>query len=315
MNEATPIATSVSSELLELEIASLPASTLLHQHHSLQVYLCHAHLIPQVLREIGIQREITFRAVGEGTGLAIDLDEYDDSYLHLFIWDQQEEKIVGGYRLGVVRQLLDTLGARGLYTSTLFGFSPTLLQQLENGIELGRSFVTPAYQGHPFVLSLLWKGIGSFVARNPQHHLLFGPVSISNDYSHLSRSLMVDFLQREKMHDQWSSLVQPRMPFVSEISQTPDDMLRFCQSVEHVTAAISEAEIDRKGMPILLKHYLKLNARVLSFNVDEKFANALDVLIVTDLREGPEQTIKRYLGADGWQRLQAYAQQENLCCA
>lgn len=315
MNEATPIATSVSRELLESEIASLPTSTLLHKHHSLQVYLCHAHLIPQVLREIGIQRETTFRAVGEGTGLAIDLDEYDEFYLHLFLWDREQGKIVGGYRLGVVSQLLAALGSRGLYTSTLFGFSPELLTQLHSGIELGRSFVTPTYQGHPFVLSLLWKGIGTFVARNPQHHLLFGPVSISNDYSHLSRCLMVEFLRQEKMHDDWAALVQPRMPFVSSLPAPHERKIRECSNVDHVTAVIADIEQDQKGVPTLLKHYLKLNARVLSFNVDENFANALDVLIVTDLLDAPEQTIKRYLGADGWARIHEHSLKEQLCCA
>lgn len=315
MNAPLPITPSVSRYLLETEIQSLPASTLLHQHHSLQVHLCNAQIIPHLLQEIGIQRELTFRAVGEGTGKEIDLDEYDEYYLHLFIWDCEKGKIVGGYRLGVVSHLLAVLGAKGIYTSTLFGFSQELLQHLHSGIELGRSFVSPEYQGHPFVLSLLWKGIGSFVGRNPQHHVLFGPVSISNDYSHLSRSLMVEFLRQEKMHDSWSALVQARMPFVSHLPSPHEGTMRRCTSVDNVTAAISEIENDKKGVPILLKHYLKLNARVLSFNVDENFANALDVLIVVDLLDAPEQTIKRYFGVGGWENLHAQHQNDHLCCA
>jgi putative hemolysin len=315
MNAITPIESSVPVELLDYEISCLPNTSLLHQHHSMQVFLCSAPMIPHALREIGIQRETTFRAVGEGTGHAIDLDEYDEFYLHLFLWDSEQKKIAGGYRIGVVDQLLAALGSRGIYTSTLFGFSPELLVQLQNGIELGRSFVTPEYQGHPFVLSLLWKGIGAFVAQNPQHHLLFGPVSISNDYSQLSRCLMVEFLRQEKMHDHWAAWVNPRLPFVSHLSQHHEIVLRDCSNLDQVTAVISEMEHDNKGVPILLKHYLKLNARVLSFNVDETFANALDVLIVTDLLGAPEQTIKRYLGTEGWMRLHSYHQRGKLSCA
>lgn len=315
MKNTNPIADSISFELLEKEISHLPSMALLHEHHSLQVYLCHARMIPQVLREIGIQRETTFRAVGEGTGQSVDLDEYDEFYLHLFLWDSETKKIAGGYRIGIVNQLLEGLGSRGMYTSTLFGFSPELLKQLQNGIELGRSFIIPEYQGHPFVLSLLWKGIGAFVAKNPRHHLLFGPVSISNEYSHLSRSLMVEFLRQEKMHHHWADWVNARRPFVSYLPDHHEMKLRDCGNLDHVTAVISEMEHDNKGMPILLKHYLKLNSRVLSFNVDENFANALDVLIVTDLLDAPEQTIKRYLGVEGWMRLHAHHESGKLCCA
>lgn len=313
------IASSATTDLLTEELAHLAADRLLHRHNQFTTYLCASDEIPEIMREIAIQREITFRNVGEGTGKSLDMDVFDEHYLQLFLWDEEENKLVGGYRIGVVGKIRATAGDAGIYTSTLFGFSPQLLDLLQDGIELGRSFVVPEYQGHPFVLSLLWKGIGAFVSRNPQHRLLFGPVSISNDYSHLSRSLMVEYLRQDRMHGKWSGMVHARRPFksaleeIDALSAAGDSLFRKCASVEAVNASVMDME--GKGIPVLLKHYLKLNARVLDFNVDADFGNALDVLIVTDLLDAPDQTIKRYFGADGWENLRAYHAVSGRDCA
>jgi putative hemolysin len=313
------IATSMPSELLQEELDLLPGEMLLHRHQSLCTYLCPWQAIPRVMREIAIQREVTFRAVGEGTGAEMDCDEFDRHYLHLFLWDEAAGQIVGGYRIGVVGDIRAAAGDAGLYTSTLFGFAPDLLDELHEGIELGRSFVVPAYQGHPFVLSLLWKGIGSYVSKHPQHRLLFGPVSISNDYSHLSRSLMVQYLRQDRMHEPWRGKVKARTPFRSALEEIDavvgrhEDWSSKCASIEAVNASVMEME--GKGIPVLLKHYLKLNARVLDFHVDADFGDALDVLIVTDLLDAPDQTVKRYLGAEGWENLRAYHQVSAEVCA
>jgi hypothetical protein len=313
------IATSVTADSLVKEIAHLGEGRLLHRHNQFTTYLCASDEIPQLMREIAIQREITFRDVGEGTGKAMDLDAFDPHYLQLFLWDEEANKLVGGYRIGVVGKIRATSGDSGIYTSTLFGFSPELLDLLHDGIELGRSFVVPEYQGHPFVLSLLWKGIGAFVSRNPQHRLLFGPVSISNDYSHLSRSLMVEYLRQDRMHGNWSEMVHARRPFrsaleeIDALSEKGNALYSKCATVEAVNATVMDME--GKGIPILLKHYLKLNARVLDFNVDTDFGDALDVLIVTDLLDAPDQTIKRYFGAEGWENLRAYHAVTGRDCA
>ena len=313
------IAHSASAADLEKELSALPEKMLLHRHHALCTYLCPSASIPLVMREIAIQRERTFREVGEGTGKEMDMDHFDEHYLQLFLWDQEAGKIVGGYRIGVVGTIRALSGDEGIYTSTLFGFAPDLLDELHDGIELGRSFVVPEYQGHPFVLSMLWKGIGTFVSRNPQHRLLFGPVSISNDYSHLSRSLMVQYLRQDRMHGDWSGKVQARSPFRSALDHIDavvgrhTDWSSKCASIEAVNASV--LEMEGKGIPVLLKHYLKLNARVLDFNVDADFGDALDVLIVTDLLDAPDQTVKRYLGAEGWENLKTYHQGSKQVCA
>jgi putative hemolysin len=313
------IASSVTADSLISELAGLAEDRLLHRHNQFTTYLCASAEIPAMMREIAIQREITFRNAGEGTGKSMDQDSFDDHYLQLFLWDEEAKKLVGGYRIGVVGKIRATAGDSGIYTSTLFGFSTELLDILHDGIELGRSFVVPDYQGHPFVLSLLWKGIGAFVSRNPQHRLLFGPVSISNDYSYLSRSLMVEYLRQDRMHGNWSEMVSARSPFrsaleeIDSLSEKGSDLFHKCATVEAVNATVMD--MDGMGIPVLLKHYLKLNARVLDFNVDADFGDALDVLIVTDLLDAPDQTIKRYFGVEGWENIRAYHAVTGRDCA
>ena len=110
------------------------------------------------------------------------------------MWNHKQGELVGAYRIGRVDDLLGHYGAEGLYTSTLFNFQPQLLERLHNALELGRSFIRPEYQRSYAPLLLLWKGIGHYLVNNPHYRYLFGPVSISNDYTANSRHLMVDTL-------------------------------------------------------------------------------------------------------------------------
>src|SRR5262249_3158314 len=127
------------------------------------------------------------------TGKPRDLDRFDQWYRHLFVWNSERNEMVGAYRIGLADSILSQRGARGLYTSTLFKFDPEFLKGLGPALELGRSFIAPAYQKEYQPLLLLWKGICHFIVRNPSYRTLFGPVSISNDYRAISRALIVEF--------------------------------------------------------------------------------------------------------------------------
>lgn len=260
------------------------------------VYLAAAWEIPSILHEIGRLREIAFRGVGEGTGRALDLDRYDASYLHLFLWDRQEQKVAGAYRLGCTDVLLNAGGVSSLYTSTLFHLEQPFLNHLRPAIELGRSFVSREYQKTPHALVLLWRGIGMFVAGRPRYTRLFGPVSISSDYSAVSQEMIVRFLRGRHSCESFHGWVRPHNPYLGltggeEISQR-------LQCIEEVSAVISHTEPDGKGVPVLLRQYLKLNATILEFNVDPDFSDVLDGLILVDLREAPRHALNRYLGQD-----------------
>ncbi len=267
---------------------------------NLSVYAAHSHEIPDTLQEIGRLREMTFRAVGEGSGNEVDLDKYDRYYEHLFLWDEDKQQIAGAYRLGRADIILREYGAKGLYTSTLFKFEKPFLAHLESAVEMGRSFIIKEYQRNLSSLPLLWKGIAWWMVRNPGYTKLFGPVSISQDYDSLSRKMMVEFLQGNCLHEDLASFVKPRNPF--RYLRTRRLMREFISAnlrdVDDCSALISSVETDGKGIPILLKHYLRLSGTILSFNVDKDFSSVIDGLILVDLTETDPKLLAKYMGEE-----------------
>ncbi len=265
---------------------------------ALEVFIATAWEIPLALQEIGRLREITFQAVGEGTGKEIDLDSFDAYYLHLFLWDEAAGKIVGAYRLGRADEILRTHGARGLYTNSLFRFQRSFLNHLKDAVEMGRSFIRPEYQRHLAALPLLWRGIAQWIARHPQYTKLFGPVSISQDYDPVSRRLIVEYLTNHRADTHLARAVRPRTPF--RCNQARSLLREFVSTsltdADDCSAVISSIEADGKGLPVLLKHYLKLNGTILSFNVDRNFASVLDGLILVDLRKTDPRLLTKMMG-------------------
>ncbi len=306
-------------ELLEADVAGLPESQTLARMGDTVVCYAHSHQIPSVLREIGRLREVTFRAAGEGTGKGLDLDAYDAHYLHLFIWNALTREIVGAYRIGIVDEIRRRHGVRGLYTSTLFRYNQDFLERLgSEAIELGRSFVRPEYQKSYMPLMLLWKGISTWVARNPRYSVLFGPVSISNDYTAVSRELMVSYFNQREKEPELSRMVKARRPFGHKAEAANEDGLNVWD-LEELSALIADIETDGKGVPVLLRQYLKLGGKFVSFNVDKQFANALDGLIVVDLKRTERRAMERYMGkaeaAEYFRQLDARSDQTRMANA
>ncbi len=284
---------------LAAEVAALPpAQRLVHGGGNLDVWYAQAEQIPGLLQEIGRLRELSFRQVGEGTGKSADLDLFDTYYLHLFIWDRENSEVVGGYRLGEVESIIERYGSKGLYVRSLFKLSPQLEDELGMALEVGRSFVRPEHQRNYASLMLLWKGIATYVARNPRHRVLFGPVSISNDYHPVSQRLIVRFLQRNSMELERASLVKPLHPFRSG----KDNHRRVDLDVSDmriIANLLSTVEDDDVGVPVLLRQYLKLNGRILGFNVDPDFNNSIDCLLWVDLASTDPILLRKYMGNDG----------------
>ena len=282
------------------ELASLPPEQLLLSEKDFDVFYARSTQIPRFLLEIGRLRETAFRAVNEGTGKAYDLDAFDRTYLHLFLWNRREEQLIGAYRLGQMDRLLQEYGVKGLYTHTLFKFKLGFLSQLGSALELGRSFIRPEYQRKYGCLALLWKGIGRYLTLHPHYHVLFGPVSISRDYHTVSKDLIVQFLKERNRFEDLAKLVKPRKPHrrkrINGVGKR--DLRKTLHSIEDVSALIAEIEHDGKKVPILLRHYLKLNAQLLCFNVDRSFADVLDGLVVVDLKQTDPRIILRFLGKE-----------------
>jgi putative hemolysin len=299
-----PIAAEVQPERISREIAALPETSLLASAGNLRVHLASAREIPWTLQELGRLRELTFRAVGEGTGRSSDIDLFDDYYQHLLLWDSDARRIAGGYRLGRTDVICRRFGRRGLYTSTLFDYGDLFLGLLGPALELGRSFVRVEYQRSFAALMLLWKGIAEYVGRNPRYCRLIGPVSISNDYQPLSRELQVAFLRARRL-DPLVASVRPKRAFRGRLSLRSVGLeQRWPEDIEQLSAAVAGLEPDGKGAPVLLRQYLRLGGRVLGFNIDPDFGNALDCLILVDLRKTEPRVLRKYMSESAWARFQ-----------
>ncbi|MFO0840068.1 MAG: GNAT family N-acyltransferase [Phycisphaerae bacterium] len=297
----SPIVAPIPSDVLDYEIRQLPASQRLVGSGDLSVYYGSAAQLPKTLLEIGRLREETFRLVGEGTGKEIDLDRFDQHYLHLFAWDQGERRIVGAYRLGRTDELLARFGPRGLYTSTLFDFHPRLFEQISPALEMGRSFVVPEHQRDFAPLMLLWKGIGRFVTAHPRYRRIFGAVSISDEFQSMTKQLLVSFLTAHNFNHELAALARPRRPLRrrSVVGVDQRRLATLVSDVADVEELVRDLEDDRRTMPVLLRQYLRLNARLLGFNIDPDFGDVLDGLILIDLPQIARPILDRYFGRDG----------------
>lgn len=305
--DAVEIAPAIPKSLLKAEVEALAAQQRLAANGKFAVHYARAAQIPWGIQEIGRLRELTFRSAGEGTGKPADIDLFDAYYLHLFVWDMQAEAIVGGYRMGLADEILARYGKRGLYTQSLFKYGARVLRALNPSIELGRSFVRTEYQRDFAPLMLLWRGIGRFVARSPRYAVLFGAVSISNSYEPLSRHLIVDYLKTNSIETSLSHHVKPRRPFRARRPVDWDDAeFAGLKRIEDLSRVVERIERDHKGVPILLKHYLKLGGRLLGFNTDNQFSDALDGLVMVDLRASDRRTLSRYMGEEGVSEFFAY---------
>lgn len=290
-----PIIDATDTDLLLQDINNrINNKDLLFTHENWKVFISSARFIPNILREISRLREITFREVGEGTNLSCDTDEYDLHYKHLFIWDDEHKKIVGAYRIGMGDVLFRRYKKKGFYLNELFKISKEFNPVLKQSLELGRSFVAKEYQRKPYSLMLLWKGVNEFLKReNYRYKYLIGPVSISNSFSSLSKDLLVDFIRKNHFDNKLAEYVKPRKRYKYQ-HKGEGSLLREMANddIKVLDNLIAEIETSQSKIPVLLKKYLKQNARIIAFNIDPKFNNALDGFLVMDIEQVPEDTFE-----------------------
>ncbi len=251
-----------------------------------------------VLREIGRLREITFRAVGEGTGKRRDIDNFDRYYQHLILWDEEDLEIVGAYRFIDSKWALENHGAEGLYTGSLFALDPDRHEFIENGLELGRSFIQQRYWGKRS-LDYLWYGIGAFLICNPDFRYLFGPVSISNSMPKNARDLLIYFYKLYFSDNKETPCSRNPFRFSQSISELGKE---FCGNDYRQDFKKLKSLLANMGttVPTLYKQYSELcqpgGVRFLDFNVDQDFNNCVDGLVVVDMHKLKEKKRNRYMG-------------------
>jgi putative hemolysin len=295
-----PIVRSCAGTLKEIEKLDRGGKRLV-ENECYAVYCETGDRIPVLLSEIGRLRELTFRAVQEGTGKRTDLDEFDASYTHLVLWHKASASVAGSYRLAWTTQIAESERGRGLYTSTLFAYSPEFFSRTGPAVEVGRSFIARQHQREYAPLFLLWQAIARCVASRPDSPVLFGAVSISAAYSQAARELIVHFLRAHRFRDDLSSFVSPRHAFHPHLFQGDE-----LHSLVEVLQEVDELPIQdlgcHEGAPVLLRQYLRLGGRVAGFNVDPRFSNVVDALLVVDLRLAPAKLMLRYMGRDLYNR-------------
>ncbi len=289
------IATAVRTEVIEGEIEKLTEKDRrLLQSKNYEVFLAPANEMPFTLQEIGRQREVTFRAIGEGTNNSIDIDKFDAYYHHMFLWDNQAKVIAGAYRMGLGADIFKAYGIDGFYLQDLFRFEPELFGMMRQSIEMGRAYIIKEYQQKPMPLFLLWKGIVHTTLRHPEHKYLIGGVSISNQFSNFSKSLMIEFMKSNYWDPYVAQYVRPKKEFKVKLKDADKEFVfdETQADLNKFDKMIDEVEPGNLRLPVLIKKYIKQNAKVVAFNVDPLFNNSVDGLMYIKIADLPESTVK-----------------------
>lgn len=292
------IISETGKEQLKADIEKLrkAPNKLLFCNGNYEVFFTTAEGTPYIMREIGRQRELTFREVGEGTNMPFDLDEYDRHYHHLILWDNSCDKLVGAYRMALGKEVMAKHGMNGFYICSLFNFDPEIQPFFRKVIEMGRAYIIKEYQQKPLPLFLLWRGIVHVCLRHKDHKFLMGGVSISNKFSDFSKTLMIEFMRSNYYDSVVAQYVHPKNEYKVRLKER--DKLLFFEGIESdlnkFDKLIDDFEPEMR-MPVLIKKYIKQNARVISFNVDPNFNDAIDGLMYIRISDLPESTIKPVL--------------------
>ncbi len=289
------IVTPVRTEVIQGEIEKLREKECrLLQSKNYEVFLAKAKDMPFILKEIGRQREVTFRAIGEGTNNSSDLDSFDTYYHHLFLWDDDEKAIVGAYRMGMGSEIYAKYGIDGFYLQDLFRVEPELHMMMSQSIEMGRAYIVKEYQQKPMPLFLLWKGIVHTTLRFPEHKYLIGGVSISNQFSNFSKSLMIEFMKSNYWDPYVAQYIRPKKEFKVQLKDADKEFVfdETQADLNKFDKIIDEVEPGSLRLPVLIKKYIKQNAKVVAFNVDPLFNNSVDGLMYIKIADLPESTVK-----------------------
>ena len=272
-----------------------------------EIYIITAHNAPNVMREIGRLREITFREAGGGTGKDCDIDEFDtcdNCYKQLIVWNPEEEEIIGGYRyISGTDWDMDDKGQPILATSHMFHFSEKFLRDYKDQtIELGRSFVTLPYQSSRmgakslFALDNLWDGLGALTVIKPNVRYFFGKMTMYPSYIRKGRDMILYFLK--KHFDDKEKLIIPMKPLKIESDEEELKAL-FCEDDFNADYRILNREVRKLGynIPPLVNAYMSLSPTMKLFGtaINDGFGNVEETGILIAVDEILEQKRVRHI--------------------
>ena len=291
-----PLADPVPADEVRAEMAKMDRF-LLFENGDYRGYLIPAPEAPTVMRELYRLREETFRAIGEGTGLALDTDEYDAYYKQMILWHVPNQEIVGAYRLGFGPEIMEKHGGRpGFYSDTLVRYGEKAEEYLSRSMELGRSFVVRKYQREIQPLRLLLTGLAVSVLKDPMLEYYSGPVSISNDIPHFYKSLIVDYVRKNYPMPDAERIALPSHPFEPDfLAVNPDDLHVAAGNIDALDRALLSLSDGKYRLPVLVRKYFTCGAKLVCFNVDPLFCDSLDGLIFLKYSDFPKNTTRAVL--------------------
>lgn len=272
-----------------------------------EIYIVNFHNAPNTLREIGRLREVTFRASGGGTGLALDLDSFDledPCYEQLIVWSPEDEEIIGGYRYIICKNAIDpiTLEAK-LSTSHYFDFSADFIQNyLPHTIELGRSWVQPNFQPsvNPrkglFALDNIWDGLGAIVQNNPEIKYFFGKVTMYPTYNEAARDFLLHF-----MHFYFPDKDKLMLPFHPiELKMPASEVYSQLQGLEFkdgFKVLNSFVRNQNENIPPLVNIYMNLSPTMRTFGtaVNPDFGGVEETGILVTIADIFEEKKERHM--------------------
>jgi putative hemolysin len=294
VTEMQPLADELPYHEVLAEVATLPLEQHLLDHKNFSVYFGYQDQLPKTVDEIARLREMVFREHNEGSGEPLDTDQFDATYIQLFVIKKDTGQIIGAYRMGQTDKLLADGNLENLYLHRMFDFGPEFINRKEPCLEMGRSFLIPEYQKSFQGLFLLWRGIGAYVCKYPKYRTLYGTVSISKLYDMRSVAVI------EQAMVTTTNKVARRHPYSYTFHPELCDFSKKYGLKDHLTPLLKTVEPDGKDIPVLLKHYNKLGAVFHSLGVDNSFNDTPGLLLSVDLPSAPEKLLKLYL-ADGWE--------------
>jgi len=287
----SPVADKTDSALIISELDLLPEKQHLLSFKHYAVYYGYQKQIPNCVNEIARLRELTFRDLDEGSGEPYDTDKFDATYMHLFIYDNDNNQITGAYRIGQTDILQKQGGLEQLYLSQMFNFNTDFISQQQPCLEMGRSFIIASEQKSYHSLLLLWKGIGAYVCQNPRYRTFYGTVSLSKQYDPRSVAIM------EKTMVKASVGVTAKTAFSGQLHPEVTQFIeKNTVELEGLSAIISAIEEDGKDIPVLLKQYHKLGANFHCMAIDTNFNQTPGLLLSVHLPSAPKKLLKLYLG-------------------
>ncbi len=291
--ELAPLAALSDPALIETELSLLPDKQRLLDFKQYSVFYAQASQIPHLVDDIARERERVFRLYDEGSGQPRDGDDFDATYVQLFVWDNQTHSLVGAYRMGKTDQLRRQ-GAESVYLTQMFQFDDAFYDNMPPALELGRSFVVPEQQKSFHALYLLWRGIGRFLVAHPRYRRLYGTVSLSRQYDDRAVALMCDSLIEPLPQ------VRPRhaLPQLANAEWQSYRQEKKELNLKTLSSLVRGLDNEGKDVPVLLKHYYKIGAKFHCVAVDPNFNDTPGLLLMVDMEEVSSKTLSTFLGQD-----------------